>query len=256
MEAMLEPVDEPLIRALDLDAPCRIAEIGCGGGGTALALARRAPKGSLVHGFDLSSSLVALARGRTVPADSSLAFDVADMAVATASDGPYDRLVSRFGVMFFEDPPAAFANLVGWLSPGGRFAFAVWGAAAENSWMTTTRQVVAAVVDLPSPAPDSPGPFRYAESAPLLHLLEGAGFDDVEARVWRGALSIGGQLPAAEAARFALASFSSFGEVLDRAGPATIDRAHRMLTARFSGHERGGAVSMDACVQLITGVRP
>ena len=51
----------------------------------------------------------------------------ADMATATATDGPYDRLASRFSVMFFDDPPAAFANLVRWLVPGGRFAFAVWG---------------------------------------------------------------------------------------------------------------------------------
>jgi SAM-dependent methyltransferase len=64
MEAMLAPVDEPLIRALNLDAPCRIADIGCGGGGTALEILRRAPAGSAVHGFDLSPALVELARSR------------------------------------------------------------------------------------------------------------------------------------------------------------------------------------------------
>jgi SAM-dependent methyltransferase len=122
MEPMLAPIDEPLIRALELDAPCTIADIGCGGGGTALEILRRAPAGSVVHGFDLSPPLIELARGRA-PHEPAIAFDVADMA--TAEPGrPYDRLVSRFGVMFFGDPLAAFANLVRWLEPGGRFAFA------------------------------------------------------------------------------------------------------------------------------------
>jgi 16S rRNA A1518/A1519 N6-dimethyltransferase RsmA/KsgA/DIM1 with predicted DNA glycosylase/AP lyase activity len=54
MEAMLTPVDEPLVRALNLDAPCRIADIGWGGGGMTLEILRRAPAGSVVHGYDLS----------------------------------------------------------------------------------------------------------------------------------------------------------------------------------------------------------
>jgi SAM-dependent methyltransferase len=64
MEAMLTPVDAVLVRALHLDAPYRIADIGCGGGGTALEILRRAPAGSVVHGFDISRTLIELARDR------------------------------------------------------------------------------------------------------------------------------------------------------------------------------------------------
>ena len=126
MEATLMPVDEPLLRALKLETPSRIAEVGCGGGGTAIELLRRAPAGSVIHGFDISPSLIEVARGRQRPGERAVAFEVADMATA-APERPYDRLVSRFGVMFFDEPQAAFANLVRWLEPGGRFAFAVWG---------------------------------------------------------------------------------------------------------------------------------
>jgi SAM-dependent methyltransferase len=136
MEAMLARVDEPLIRALHLDAPCRIADIGCGGG-TTLEILRRAPRGSVVRGFDLSATLIELARGRKRSGDRAIAFEIADMATATAPVEPYDRLVSRFGIMFFDDPRAAFANLVRWLAPGGKFAFAAWGPLAENPWMTS-----------------------------------------------------------------------------------------------------------------------
>jgi len=253
MEAMLAPIDDPLIRALHLDAPCRIADIGCGGGGTTLEIVRRAPTGSVVHGFDISPALIESARARQRSEDGAIAFEIADMATAPAPQEPYERLVSRFGIMFFDDPPSAFANLARWLAPGGRFAFATWGRPAENPWMTIVRGVVAEFVDLPSSDPGAPGPFRYAEADTLLSLLERAGLDELGVRDWRGALPIGGGLPAAEAASFALAAFSSFGELLARAGDAALDGARRSLTARLAGHHEDGAVRMDACVHIFTG---
>lgn len=253
MEAMLEPVDEPLIRALQLDAPCGVADIGCGGGGTALEIARRAPAGSVVHGFDISPGLIELARGRTRPEERAIVFETADMAIAAPPAEPYDRLVSRFGIMFFDDAPAAFANLVRWLAPGGRFAFAVWGSPDDNPWMTSVRDVAAAFVDLPSADSGGAGPFRYAQADKLLALLRRAGVGELDARDWRGVLPIGGRLPAAEAAKFALASFSSFGERLANAGGQALDDARRSLTAHFAKHEENGAVLMDACVHIFTG---
>jgi SAM-dependent methyltransferase len=100
-----------------------------------LEILRRAP-GSVVHGFDLSPALIELARSRKRSDERAFAFEIADMATAPAPEEPYDRLFSRFGIMFFDDPLAAFANLVRWLASGGRFAFAVWGPPAENPWMT------------------------------------------------------------------------------------------------------------------------
>lgn len=254
MEAMLAPVDEPLIAALRLDAPLRIAEIGCGGGGTALEILSRAPSGSRVHGFDLSPQLVEFARGRARPGDDRIAFEVADMAKA-APEKPYPRLVSRFGIMFFEDPAAAFANIARWLEPGGRFAFAAWGPRSENPWLTSVSDVVAQVVEIPKPDPHAPGPFRYAEGDTLLALLQTAGFIELEVHPWRGALSIGGGLPPAEAAQFALAAFSSFSELLARSGDAAFDQARRALGARFSAHQANGVVNLDACVRIFSGAR-
>jgi SAM-dependent methyltransferase len=255
MEAMITPVDEPLIRALHLDAACRIADIGCGGGRTALEILRRAPAGSIVHGFDISPALIELARARKRSDERVIAFEIADMATAAAPEEPYDRLVARFSIMFFNDPPAAFANLFHWLAPGGQFAFAVWGRLAENPWMTSVREVVAEIVDLPPPDPEAPGPFRYAEADKLLTLLDRAGFGELDVGDWRGALPIGGGLPAAEAANFALASFSSFGELLAEAGDEALNNARQSLTARFSRNQQDGAVRMDACVHIFTGAR-
>jgi len=255
MEAMLAPVDEPLIRALQLDAPCRIAEIGCGGGGTALEILRRAPPGSVVHGFDISPGLIEVARRRAGPEQRAIAFETADMATAAPPGAPYDRLVSRFGIMFFDDAPAAFASLARWLAPGGRFAFAAWAPTADNPWMTSVRDAAAEVVDIPSPDPEAPGAFRYAEADKLLALLARAGFGELEVRDWRGAIPLGGRLPPAEAANFALASFASFGELLAKAGEEAVAHARQSLTARFARHQQDGAVRMDARVHIFTGAR-
>jgi SAM-dependent methyltransferase len=157
--------------------------------------------------------------------------------------------------MFFDDPPAAFSNLFDWLAPGGRFAFAVWGPLAENPWMTSVRDVVAGIVDIPPSDPEAPGPFRYAETHKLLALLERAGFRELEERNWRGDLQIGGGLPAAEAADFALASFSTFSELLAEAGDEALNAARHSLTAFFSRHQQDGIVRMGACVPIVTGTR-
>lgn len=255
MEATLTPVDAPLLRALQLGAPVTIAEVGCGGGGTALELLRRAPPGSVVHGFDISPALIARARTRQKPGERAIAFTTADMAVATCEQ-PYDRLVSRFGVMFFADPPAAFANLLRWLAPGGLFAFAVWGPPAGNPWMTCAREVVGQFVELPRIDPGAPGPFRYADPDTLLALLARAGFTGLELHPWRGSLPVGGRLPPADAARFTLAAFANFAELLARAGDDALTAARRALTARFARHVHGDGVHMDAHVHIVTGARP
>jgi len=254
IEATLTPVDEPLIRALHLDAPYRIADIGCGGGGTALEILRRAPAGSVVHGFDISPAQIESARRRIPPDERALTFEVADVATAAAPEDPYDRMVSRFGIMFFSDPSAAFANLVRWLAPGGRFAFAVWGRPSENPWFTGVREVVAGVVDMPPSDPDGPGPFRYGEANELLVLLDRAGFGDLNLHNWRGTLAVGGGLPSEEAADFALSSFSSFADLLAKAGDKALNEARESLTAFFSQHQQNNVVTMDACAHIVTGM--
>lgn len=263
MEATLKPVDSPLIDALHLDAPYRIADVGCGGGGTSFEILHRAPAGSVVHGFDISPANIEAARARNQSPnqsrnrsdDRAVVFTVRNIATAPPPEAPYDRLLSRFGIMFFDDPPAAFANLARWLAPGGRFAFAAWGNLDENRWMTNVREAAAEVVDVPSPDPGGPGPFRYGEADKLLALLDQAGFAELDVCDWRGSLPLGGGLPASEAANFALAAFSSFAELLAKAGDAALRSARQSLTARFSRYQQDGAVRIDACIHIFTGIR-
>lgn len=253
LEAMLSPIDEPLIEALALTEPVRIADVGCGGGATTLEVARRAPAGSIAHGLDLSPALIEVARRRSGTHQTSVAFHVADMGTLTPPEPPYDRLISRLGVMFFNDPPAAFANLRRWLVPGGRFAFAVWGPVEDNVWMTATRAAVADAIELAPLETTAPGPFRYGDVAPLVTLLEESGFDEVTVTDWRQSLPIGERLCAADAAQFALASFSSFAELLASAGGQAAQKVHRALTEWFATYERKGTVLAPARVHIVSG---
>lgn len=252
MEAMLRPVDAPLIAALQLDAPYRIAEVGCGGGSTALEISRQATAGSVVHAFDVSPKLIELARSRAAPDQRALAFEVADMSRASPA-AAYDRLVSRFGIMFFDDPQAAFTNLRRWLAPRGRFAFAVWGPIEQNPWLTTVREVVAQFVELPQVDQDGPGAYRYADASKLLALLDRAGFAQLAVHDWVGALPVGEELTPSEAARFGISGFSTFSELLAKAGEDAVREAERRLTARLAQHHRAGSVWIDGCVHIVTG---
>lgn len=254
LEAMLAPVNAPLLDALQFDGPSRIVEVACGGGGTTLEILKRAPAGSTLDAFDISPALVEAARSRTGTGD-AVTFTVADMGTATPPAERYDRMVSRFGIMFFDDPPAAFANLSRWLAPGGRFAFAVWGPPADNPAMTTAHRVVGEQVELPETDPAGPGPFRYADTEPLVALLDGAGFPDVEVNDWRGPISVFGGMPPAETATFALEWFSSFTDALHKEGDAAVAEAHHALTERYAEFARDGVVEMDARVHLVTGSR-
>ncbi len=253
MEVMLRPVDAPLIDALAIDAPCRVADIACGGGATSATVFERAPAGTEVHGVDINAGLVEVAGRRS--SDARLSFEVGDVEAMEPRHAAYERLVSRFGTMFFRDPPRAFRRLRAWLVPGGRFAFAVWGAPADNPWASVVRDAVARVVELPAPRTDAPGPFRYAEPGSLRALLNEAGYEGLETREWRGELRIGGGLPADAAADYALAAFSTFARLLDDAGPEKRAEAHTWLRRIFAAHERDGAVSLPGRVFIVTGSR-
>jgi SAM-dependent methyltransferase len=246
MEAMLAPVDPPLIAALNLADCLRIAEIGAGGGATTRAIAAAAPD-SMIEGFDISPDLIQAAAAR---AGGVARFTLADVAVFRPTER-FDRLASRFGVMFFEAPERAFANLLHWLRPGGRLAFAVWGPGKDVAFMTHVREAVAAVIDLPQPDPDAPGPCRYGDPSRLLTLLEAAGFRGCAARTWLGDLQVGGGMTPGMAAEFLLSSSSAAAPLSD-AGASAQAKAHDKLAQICAANLRDGTVWMPARVEIVT----
>ncbi|MEO8560069.1 MAG: class I SAM-dependent methyltransferase [Rhodospirillales bacterium] len=178
LERGLTPLGQAAIDAAKPKPGERVLDIGCGAGPTSQKLAQAVGGSGEVLGVDVSQPLIAAAKQRAAGMN-NLHFTVAD-ASAAKFDGQYDLLFSRFGVMFFADPPGAFANLRHALKPGGRLAFVCWRAFKENSWAFVP--FMAAVPHLPPiarPEPNAPGPFAFADGERVKRILGEAGFADI-----------------------------------------------------------------------------
>jgi len=168
--------------AMEAAAPAtgeRALDIGCGAGASSLALAARVGAGGQVLGVDISEPLIAQARARAQQ-DTPAFFQLADASSAELPEGAFDILFSRFGVMFFDDPIAAFTHMRRALRPGGRVAFVCWRAAAENDWVRLPMGALQGIVP-PSALPDSeaPGAFSFGDRARVARILTAAGFTDI-----------------------------------------------------------------------------
>ena len=169
------------IAAVDPSPGESVLDIGCGTGSSAFQIATRlGPSGSVV-GADISGSMVSAAKSRAAAAGvSNVSFVRADAQVHTF-DQPFDLVFSRFGIMFFEDPPAAFANIHRTLKPTGRIGFACWQSPMKNSWVGAPLEAINRILPVPFGAdPDAPGPFSLANPDKVRDLLTGAGFSSVE----------------------------------------------------------------------------
>jgi SAM-dependent methyltransferase len=182
-EAIFDAIFAPMTRAIldtaDLRAGQRVLDVGCG---TGTLLAAADAVGATAVGVDISPGMVAAAAAR-VPAATVLLGDaqVTDLAVE-APGAPFDRVVSRLGVMFFADPVAAFANLRRTAADGARLVLVCWRAFEENPMFTLGTSVLLDRID-PRPAPpvpDEPGPTAFADRDRLAALLTDAGWASVD----------------------------------------------------------------------------
>lgn len=251
-EGMIAPIGDALLARAAIAPGERVIDLGCGGGLTSLALAEAVGPEGAVLGIDISPDLIAEA-SRRAEGHANVRFLCADAATVALDDAPYDRLVSRFGSMFFSDPYAAFANLHGVLKPGGRMDLAVWGPPRDNPWMMELMGVARSHIDIPSPDPRTPGPFAFADLDYVRDILARAGFAAPTVEAYQGEQAIGGPgaLPE-DAADFALASMA-IGRALAEAGPEMLEAARNDLLSLFTRHYRDGeGVMMKNKVWLLT----
>src|SRR5947209_13803735 len=192
-EAQLRNFSTHLFAAAQIAPDARVLDVGCGCGGPTIQAARQATDGHAL-GVDLSASMLAEARRRAAAEGiANVTFQQADAQTHAFAPARFDVMISRFGVMFFADPQAAFANLARAVRRGGRLAFLCWQPSEINEFFTVARSALAPHVAVPAPdAPGVPGPFALADPTKLRALLTAAGFDGVEItgvseRMWVGA---------------------------------------------------------------------
>lgn len=173
LDAMLAPVTSLLMDAAAIAPGERVLDIGCGTGETTLLAANA---GAHVTGVDVSKPMLDLARSRTDGRAKTILADAAEYR----DDEGFDLIISRFGVMFFENPIAAFTNIRSNLKAGGRMVFACWQTPKVNMWVMVPMQAIKPLLpEAPETDPHAPGPFAFADSERLEGILHRAGFGDV-----------------------------------------------------------------------------
>jgi SAM-dependent methyltransferase len=223
----------------------RVLDLGCGCGDSSLALR--------VLGVDLSEPMLARARERAAAAGlAHLSFRAADVQTAPLEAGAFDAAFSRFGVMFFADPVAAFGNVRRALRPGGRLAFACWRPVAENPWVRVPMAAAAAVLPLPPPPPEgTPGPFAFGDAGRVRRILEAAGLEAVETEPADLAMHPGGGDLDEAADMFLEVGPLAFALHEANAPEALRGKVRAAVREAFASHVRDGRVELGSAIWLV-----
>lgn len=251
-DAMLDCFNHYLTDSGAIGSGKRVLDIGCGCGSSTLSAAACAGEG-LVRGVDISGSMIDVARlrARGEANAQNVKFTVADAQIYPFEPQSFDVAISRFGVMFFVDPIAAFANIVRALDDDGRVAFLCWQGPLLNEWISVPARAASAITPLPEMHP-GPGPFALADPTYLERVARSSGLADVQLAAVAETLTLGATVE--EAAEFfrstnvGRALFSAAG----RAASATLEEA---LILALRPYEDSGGVRLRSSAWLMTGRR-
>jgi SAM-dependent methyltransferase len=242
------------IDRLELRPGQHVVDLGCGGGRTTLELASRVgPEGTAV-GVDITSELLDHGRARAARLGAgNVEFVRADLQAGELGEGRFDAAFSRFGVMFFSDPVAAFTNVRRALRRGGVLSFVCWQNVFENEWMLVPGMAVASVVGgLPSlPAPGEPGPFSLEDPDRVRSVLTAAGFDAIDVAP-HADFVVRTEAGIPDVARVSV-RVGAAREALREADDATRRRAVAAVETALRERLEGGQVRASRAVWLVTG---
>ncbi|WP_229219287.1 class I SAM-dependent methyltransferase [Duganella sp. BJB1802] len=179
LDHMFQPIEDLLTQAIP-PATQSLLDVGCGTGATTLAAARRLGADSRCTGIDISGPMIAAARDRAAQTGSSATFIEADAQRHAFEPASFDAIISRFGVMFFDDPVTAFSALRLATRDGGTLRCIAWRGPEDNPFMTAAEQSAAALLpQLPVRVPDEPGQFGFANRDRVQAILEQSGWRDI-----------------------------------------------------------------------------
>jgi SAM-dependent methyltransferase len=257
LDQQLLPFGEAVMSKAGLSVGDVILDVGCGCGATSMALARAVGEHGRVVGADISAVMLECARKEASAAGlENLSFVDADAQSHAFAQRSFDVVHSRFGIMFFSEPAAAFANLLSALRPGGRLAFVCWQDTSKNPWLALPMRAALEHVtfDVPND-PYAPGPFAFADADRVGGILAEAGFADVVFEELHQQLSIAGQATLDEAAEFLL-RLGPTARVLVEVDDATRARVHEAVRETLVPYATADEVRMPSGAWVVTARRP
>ena len=255
-DRMHAPFTALILAAAALRPGGTVLDVGCGCGGTTLAAARLVAPGQAV-GLDLSGPMLAQARaGAEAAGLANAVFQQGDAQVHELEPDTFGTVISRFGVMFFADPVAAFANIRSATRPGGRLVFVCWQPMAANQWMLVPGAALAEHLPPPGPGPgDGPGMFAFADPDRLRQILAAAGWTDIGITSEHASILVGGGGSVDDTVEF-LRTATQGRTMLAGADAATAARALASLRAALAPYADADGVHLGAAVWLVQAVAP
>jgi ubiquinone/menaquinone biosynthesis C-methylase UbiE len=252
LDAQINQLGLVAMQAASLQPGEHVLDVGCGCGQTSLELTESVSPSGSVLGVDLSQPMLTRARERRDELKlTNLEFLNADAQTHRFALEHFDLVFSRFGVMFFEDPTAAFTNLQTALRPDGRLCFVCWQTLEKNEWARIPLMAAAKHVPLPAPSsPDAPGPFAFANPDRVRRLLETAGFTHINIESQEAALTMGGAATVDEAVDFVM----EIGPIARLLADASVDVRARVveeLRATLASYATREGVNMSGAAWIV-----
>ena len=250
-DGMLATFGDMVLSAAGLTSGESVLDIGCGCGATTLAASSLVAPGQVV-GADLSVPMLARARADAAAAGlTNVTFVEADVQVHPFEPGSFDAVISRFGVMFFNDPVAAFVNMRSAAKAGGRLSFVCWQPMLANQWLVVAGGALSEHVPFPAPGPpDAPGMFALADPDRVRRILSEAGWSDVEVSGVEATIPVGGAGSVDDAVDF-LRTGSLGRTMLAGADDETAARAEASVRSALAPFAAGDGVYLGAAVWLV-----
>jgi SAM-dependent methyltransferase len=252
LDLVLKPFEDLLVEAVRAGSGHRVLDVGCGTGSTTLAVARQLGAQGHCVGADISDPMIAAAQARARREDAPASFIRADVQRHAFEPASFDMVISRFGVMFFDDPVVAFANLRRAASNDAGLHVIAWRSAAENPFMTTAERAAAPLLpNMPARRPDAPGQFAFADRHRVSDILEASGWTGVDIQP----IDVGCTLPEKALLGY-LTRLGPVGLILQEADEQTRMQVIDTVRAAFDPYVHGTEVRFTAACWRVSARAP
>jgi SAM-dependent methyltransferase len=248
LDRTLQPFEDLLVAEVGASGAKHVLDVGCGTGSTSRAIARPVGEQGTSVGIDISQQMIDAARVLAEQEHSPATFICADAQKHPFGLQKFDMIMSRFGVMFFDDPVQAFANLRSAAAEGCNLRCIVWRGPAENPFMTAAERAAAPLLpNLPPRRPDAPGQFGFADDRRVHSILKESGWNAIDIR----AIDVNCTLPEKEITRYGT-RFGPVGIALQQADAQTRAQVATVVRAAFDPYVHGPEVRFTASSWMIS----
>lgn len=251
---MLGALGSTAMGACDIRPGHTVLDIGCGSGTTTIEAARLVGTEGRAFGIDISTPMLEVGRARLQTTENvDVTFDNKDAATHSFEE-IFDRVFSRFGVMFFVDPIAAFTNIRNGMKSGGRIAFVCWQALSKNPWMEVPFKVALQYLPAPPPPdPEAPGPMAFADPDRVRRILSGAGFVEIDVKSLETKVPLE---PDVGATAQRLLQVGAAARLLNDAPQDIRARVEGDLRERLAEFQTENGVMMDSATWIVSATSP